>query len=126
MKTLRLQANLVALVSVAAGAVLYRFPPERYSFYPRCPVFRWTGWRCPGCGTTRALAALLHGKAAEALNQNALFVLLAPLLLAYFVVTYFRVMRNARFTWPQVSPATMQCLILLAAVFTLARNAYSL
>jgi hypothetical protein len=126
MNTPRVRANLLASAIVAVGALLYRFPPERYSFYPRCPISRWTHWRCPGCGATRAIAALLHGRVAEALHDNPLFVILAPLLFAYFVVTYYGVMRNGRLIWPQVSPAMIRCLLVLATLFTLARNAYPL
>jgi hypothetical protein len=122
----RCTANVLASAMVGGCAVLYRFPPGRYSFYPRCPVFRWTHWRCPGCGATRALAALLHCRASEALHYNALFVCLAPLLLTYFGMAYYGVIRNGRLTWPQVSAVMIQCLLGLAAVFTLARNAYPL
>lgn len=38
--------------------------------YPRCPVKWLTGWDCPGCGSTRALHALLHGRVAEAWGLN--------------------------------------------------------
>src|SRR4051794_23040982 len=43
-----------------------------------------------------------------------------------FVVTYYGVMRNGRLIWPQVSPAMIRCLLVLATLFTLARNAYPL
>lgn len=32
---------------------------ERYSF---CVIYRFTGFTCPGCGGTRALSALFHGR----------------------------------------------------------------
>jgi hypothetical protein len=124
MKPARFQASLIVSAVVSAGALLYRFPPEQYSFYPQCPVFRWTHWRCPGCGTTRALAALLHGRFAEALHYNSLFVFLAPVLLSYFVVTYCGSMRKGRLVWPQLSPLILQALLIIAALFTVTRNAY--
>ena len=55
-------ANLVAVAAASAAYLLLRFPPETSSFYPRCPVFTWLHVYCPGCGGTRALAALLHGR----------------------------------------------------------------
>jgi hypothetical protein len=122
----RLQANVLGFATIGACVMLYRFPPERYRFYPQCPIFRWTHWRCPGCGATRAMAALLHGRVTEALHFNPLFVCVAPLLLGYFVLTYYRVMRNGRMAWPQIPAVLIQCLLALAAVFTLARNAYPL
>jgi hypothetical protein len=126
MRAPRLQASFLGFAITGVGALLYFFSPEQNSFYPRCPIFRWTHLRCPGCGATRALAALLHGRLNEALHFNALFVFLAPLVLGYFVVTYYRVMRNARWVWPQVSIPVLQCLLAVTAVFTVTRNAYSL
>ena len=48
--------------------------------YPRCPFKMLTGLSCPGCGTQRALHALLSGDPAGVLRYNAAlipFILLA-------------------------------------------------
>ncbi|MEO5628158.1 MAG: DUF2752 domain-containing protein, partial [Thermomonas sp.] len=39
-----------------------------------------SGWYCPGCGSTRALHALLHGDLPQALAMNPLLVIAMPLL----------------------------------------------
>jgi hypothetical protein len=70
------------LLGLAAALVVLRvFPPERYGFYPRCPFFEATGWLCPGCGGTRAVAALARGDFAGAWRWNALVVGLLPALM---------------------------------------------
>lgn len=72
---LRLRVAAIAGAVALSGAfawVLLRFPPELYAFYPRCPVYAAFGLLCPGCGGTRALAALLHGQVGGALRWNAL------------------------------------------------------
>ena len=35
-----------------------------------CPLYELTGLYCPGCGGTRSLTALLHGKLLLALHEN--------------------------------------------------------
>ena len=75
------------LAGAAAALVLYRFPPERYAFYPTCPFHTLTGWDCPGCGSTRALAALLHGEPVRALSLNPLLPLF---MLTACLVWHFR------------------------------------
>ena len=59
--------------------------PEGLLPLPECHIHRLTGLFCPGCGTTRALRALLHGDFALSLRQNLLllpgFVWLAALTL---------------------------------------------
>lgn len=63
---------------LVVAALLLLFPPDRYGFYPQCPIFAATGLLCPGCGGTRALAALLHGDVQAAWKWNALIVSLLP------------------------------------------------
>ncbi len=58
--------------------VLWRFEPSGQVFYPRCAFHEATGWQCPGCGGTRAVHALLHGRWREAWHHNPLAILLIP------------------------------------------------
>jgi hypothetical protein len=46
-------------------------------FLPPCPWHALTGWACPGCGTTRAVVSLLHGRVGDALAFNPLSALAA-------------------------------------------------
>jgi hypothetical protein len=107
---------IAATLLTLPAAILYRFPPDRYSFYPLCPIHQYTGLLCPGCGATRALAALLHGHLAEALHQNTLLILLLPFLLAYIALA----VRDK--SWPRLHPRLIAAVLLLATIFTLARN----
>jgi len=42
------------------------------AFLPRCPWHAFTGWPCPGCGTTRAIVHLFHADPVGALAHNPL------------------------------------------------------
>jgi hypothetical protein len=112
----------VAFASLACAAVLYEFPPEQYHFYPQCPIFRYLHVYCPGCGATRALAALLHLRIEEALHYNALVVLLAPLLLAYFAAAYWKATRSEVFAWPRVPATGLRALLVMSLAFGVVRN----
>ncbi|MBC6992418.1 DUF2752 domain-containing protein [Hymenobacter sp. BT491] len=75
-------AGVVALgllAGLALAALYFRLDPARYPF-PRCPFYLLTGLYCPGCGTQRALHALLHGRLCQAASLNLLAVLYAPVL----------------------------------------------
>jgi len=112
------------LFLIAPGAmILYKYPPDRYSFYPRCPIEEYLHVQCPGCGMTRACAALLHGDLAAALHFNAFGVLvLVPLALGYFALCFQRALKDEGFRWPNIPPSATIALFALAAVFTLFRN----
>lgn len=114
--------QLLAGVALAGAAILYRFPPEQYSFYPLCPIFRFLHVYCPGCGATRAASALLHLRIAEALHYNALLVVIAPLLLAYFAVAYWKASRDEVFHWPRVPATGMAALLVMSLAFGVLRN----
>ncbi len=75
---------LVLICALTGGlALLYWFPPETSWFYPPCLIRTATGFYCPGCGTTRALHALLHGNLRQAVQHNLLLVALLPALAAF-------------------------------------------
>jgi hypothetical protein len=68
--------------TVLALALLYFFVDARKgNFFPRCPFHFLTGLYCPGCGSQRAISALLHGEVLAAINFNVLMVLSLPLLI---------------------------------------------
>lgn len=45
-----------------------------------CPFHAITGLRCPGCGSQRALHALLHGDLSTTFKMNALWILAIPVM----------------------------------------------
>ena len=118
----RLKANLVALLSLFGMTLLYSFPPSDYGLYPSCLFHRYLHVYCPGCGATRALAALLHGRFAEAIHYNSLFVVLLPLLLALAFSAYWSAMTKDEVRWPQVPKPVLALLVVIVAAFGVARN----
>ncbi len=116
------KAHLSFLAILAGAGVLYIFPPESYHFYPQCPVFRYLHIYCPGCGATRALAALLHGEIRTAAHYNALVVLLIPPALYCLIKRYVGILRGHTLSWPQLSPATINIILLATLLFAVVRN----
>jgi hypothetical protein len=89
-----------ACACAGASLFLYAVNPNQHAFYPQCLLYKTTGLYCAGCGATRALYALLHGRLLEALHDNALFVAALPVgiwLAAPYLAQAWRT--NA---WPQV------------------------
>lgn len=72
---------LIALLAAALGFVFFAFNPSTTALFPKCPFLMLTGFRCPGCGSQRAVHSLLHLDIAQAFSYNALLVLSLPILL---------------------------------------------
>lgn len=80
----------VAVIVVAAFIVLYAYNPENTAWMPHCPSHMLTGYDCPGCGTLRALHALMHGNIAAAWNYNAAVFFALPMIAALAVAPHTR------------------------------------
>jgi Protein of unknown function (DUF2752) len=64
--------TVLSIGIAAAAVVLFVFDPATSALFPSCPLRVWTGLLCPGCGTLRAMHALLHGHIGAAMHDNAL------------------------------------------------------
>ncbi len=63
-------------------------PAAQGSLFPKCMFRVFTGYQCPGCGSQRALHALLHGHLAEAVHYNAALPVGGLLLLLYLTAEW--------------------------------------
>ena len=113
-------ANVAVAISMVALAALAAHPQSR--FYPPCPIYQLLHIRCPGCGATRALAALLHGHLREAVHANALFVLALPIATLYAAQAYRRLLAEEPDIWPKAPVPILCSSLALALCFTFARN----
>ena len=66
------------------------FDPTAHDFFPKCQFLLATGYKCPGCGSQRAIHALLNGEILEAIRFNAIFVVSIPIIGIYFFGEIFR------------------------------------
>ena len=116
-----LHARRFAIVVTAAAVALalYQVDPTSVRWLPICPLHELTGWHCPGCGSTRAAHALLHGDVVQALSKNALVVCGAPIALALW--TWNR--KRTGHAWATAVPARwIWSALLVMAVFAVLRN----
>jgi hypothetical protein len=119
---LRFITGASAVALSCALTVVYKFSPTEYTFYPQCIVYSTTHWLCPGCGSTRALHALLHLDVRSALHYNALFTLLAPLAFLWLGFCFYRVMRYDQFPRVAIPRELAASMIAAVLLFTIARN----
>lgn len=102
---------------VAAAALLCLVYPRQNAWLPPCPFHALTGFDCPGCGSTRALRALLHGRWMEAIGFNALFI---PGLLMLGIGYAQRFGGKARLLWQRINRPKIVLIAVIA--FWILRN----
>ena len=85
----RLQILIVTIAVIALSLLYFFYPAAKGSFHPDCIFNKLTGLFCPGCGSQRAVSALLRGDILVAADFNVLLLLSLPLLgYAAFVFIY--------------------------------------
>ncbi|MFE5974624.1 DUF2752 domain-containing protein [Streptomyces sp. NPDC056460] len=118
----RLLAPGATLAGVAAAfAYVGTVDPNEPGHYPVCPLLRFTGLYCPGCGGLRSAHAFVHGDLPAALGANALAVVGYGLFGVLMVVWLIRVIRGVPMRLA-VSPVLWWGIGAVLALFTLVRN----
>ena len=112
---------LSAVGVIAGGAILFHFDPEKSGFFPACRFHQLTGLDCPGCGSQRALHALLHGQILTALHDNLLLVLSLPLFLALLILSTWRSYRGEK-PVVLIRPAWAWAYVAAWVIFGILRN----
>lgn len=115
---------IAALAAVAAGAGLlfFRAPGASSGFYPPCLWHVATGTHCPGCGITRALHDLVHGRVLEALDHNAVGLLVFLVTAAVLARPAWIALRHDRWTPPALPRRTALWLTVGGVLWAVLRN----
>lgn len=82
---------IIIAVALAVLAVVYFvFDPTSTRLFPKCAFYSLTGFKCPGCGSQRAIHALLHADVLAAIRYNALLVFSLPFIALLLTNRYWR------------------------------------
>ncbi|MEU8759159.1 DUF2752 domain-containing protein [Streptomyces sp. NPDC048659] len=118
----RLLVPLGTLGAVAAAfAYVGTVDPNEPGHYPVCPMLRFTGLYCPGCGGLRSAHAVVHGELGTALGANALAVIGYGVFAVVMAVWLIRAVRGVPMRL-SVSPVLWWGIGAVLAVFTVVRN----
>ena len=69
---------IVIAVLLVLGFIYYVLDPATSSVFPQCTFLSLTGYKCPGCGSQRAIHALLNGDLKAAFGYNAMLLVAIP------------------------------------------------
>ena len=118
---IRSQSAVLAILLAASVTFLYFINPLQQLNWLRCPVNLMTGYYCPGCGSLRAVHALLHGDLLAAVSYNLLAVAALPVLL-YFGIRCVVYSSLGRSDPTRISPVRAWTIFWIIIAFTVVRN----
>ncbi|MFI2639621.1 DUF2752 domain-containing protein [Streptomyces sp. NPDC018610] len=118
----RLAVPAAVLAAVAAAfAYVGAVDPNEPGHYPACPLLRYAGLYCPGCGGLRSAHAVVHGDFGAALHDNAPAVVGYLLFAVLWTAWALRAARGRRLRIDP-RPVHLWSALTLLAVFTVVRN----
>lgn len=124
---MQIKKMAIAVASVSIAIALFFVLVYYYSHdpaedgAPQCLFRRLTGFDCPGCGSQRALHALLHGEIGMAWRFNPFVFFAVPVIVFYTCAEAVR-RRRPRLYAAAVNPFILGALLLAVLVFTVVRN----
>ena len=119
-RTIILAAVAIGLTAIIA---LYALLAPANPYFPRCLIRQITGFDCPGCGTQRAIHAILHGRWAQAWHYNAALFFAIPLIALLLAADAMRNNHPRLHSLLTGRPATT-LLILAIAAWWIGRNIF--
>lgn len=81
----RIRKMIIRDVLLLALLIGYYFFNKYTDIYVPCIIHEITGFKCPGCGITHLVFALLHLDFHEAFISNPLVFIYMPFIIAYFI-----------------------------------------
>ena len=110
------------LLGGAAIVLLRVFDPAASGVFPPCPVRYLTGLYCPGCGSLRAMHALLHGDIGRAWAMNPLMMVTLPFLTYGLVSEALLELRGSRLPEVMLPASWIRAFCFVVVLYAVARN----
>jgi len=123
-----MRRTLIIILAIAAllvfGIIYYALDPSQSGMFPRCTFLTLTGYKCPGCGSQRAIHALLHGDVVGAFKYNALLLISIPWIALCLYAETQRI-RNPRLYTRINAPQLMWFFLATVLLWWLLRNIFN-
>lgn len=119
-----IKVGLILLLGITFLIIFHRFNPENNIFFPKCPFYLLTGYKCPGCGSQRAIHHILNLRIYDALKENALLVVSIPYLATGIVFNNLKSLTPKTLLWRQrlYGVKAINIIIVIIILFWVLRN----
>ena len=115
---------LAVILLLVFGGIYYALDPSASTVFPQCSFLSLTGYKCPGCGSQRAIHALLHGDVAGAFRYNAMLLIAIPWI-ALCLYAESRRTRNPQLYARLNAPLLIWLFLAMVLIWWLLRNIFN-
>jgi len=102
--------------------ITYLIIEHKFGIYLSCPIHKFLGLYCPGCGITRMLYAILRLDFYQAFRYNVLlFILFFPALFL-FIEYLYSTQKNKKPLYKKIPEKVWVILIIILIIYAILRN----
>ena len=109
-----------------AAGFLYILIRQTTGLYLFCPLHRFTGIYCPGCGVTRMFLHMLKWEFKEAFSSNCLLFCLLPFFTVGYIRHTYRYIRFGKKGLSKTENIFCWIVVILLLIFGFVRNLFPL
>jgi len=80
-----MRREIFKIVLVIFLLIVYLLVGNHFNIYLFCPIKKFLGLYCPGCGVTRMLYSILKGQFYQAFRYNPLIFISLPFIVIYYM-----------------------------------------
>jgi len=102
--------------------IFYLLIGDYFHIYLFCPIKKFLGLYCPGCGVTRMCLSILKGEFYQAFRYNPLVFLCLPFFLLYYLDFLYQSSRQKKSRLSFLEPGIWYFLIFLFFTYGILRN----
>ena len=125
-----MKKNFIRLLKIYAIVIFFGICYAVFFHYMNiaipCIFHEITGLKCPSCGITRMVTALLFGDFYEAFLYNRLMFILMPLFVFYFIKLNVIYIKNKKIVLNRADNIVISVVIVILILFGILRNIYGL
>ena len=104
--------------------IVYLILGKKFGFYLSCPIHKFFGVYCPGCGITRMLHAIITLDFYKAFRYNPLLFILFPFFVFLFIDKIVKERKNERALYKKIPEIVWVILIIILIIYAILRNIY--
>lgn len=117
-----MKKKLITSLCCIVLLINYLLLGDYFGIYLFCPIRKFLGLYCPGCGVTRMLLSLLKGNFYQAFRYNPLVFVLLPFLITYYLDYLYSFFKNKKTKFHVLEPSAWYVLIGIFLIYGILRN----